>query len=57
MPKHLHEEHTNIPRVFTDGDSPKAKPDRIGDIHVDTVKKEVYLSVGTSSISDWTQLL
>lgn len=41
------------PLIVTGSGSPTTAPNKIGDIYVDTLTPNVYVSKGTTDVSDW----
>ena len=53
MPLHLHEDSSHVPHIVTGAVSPQNAPDKVGDIYIDTVTKDVYIATGTLGYGDW----
>ena len=47
---------TALARVVNKTSAPSSTPSKVGIIHINTTNGNVYLSVGTSSSSDWKQI-
>lgn len=44
------------PNILFGSSAPSSVPNKIGNIYVNTSSKKVYISTGTSSAGDWTEL-
>jgi hypothetical protein len=45
-----------VPRIYTGTSAPGTAPTKVGDIYIDTAAGTVYVSKGTASPADWSQV-
>lgn len=46
-----------LSQVSSGSGAPSSTPSQVGNLYVDTVGKRAYISVGTSSSADWSELM
>ena len=56
MPKHYNEADTEITRTTTSTAAPSVLPNKVGDMHIDTFKGDIYIAVGVDNLADWSQI-